>query len=105
VPKDLESRRRAIARAFRASARPNDVATLHEQVATLTGRVDLLANELAAMRRGDVLPPMSGTDDDEEPPAGRVSVPPLMPAKISTRVFDVLLGGAMPERSVNSQLA
>jgi hypothetical protein len=71
-------------------------------VDTLARRVDALAASLDELRSRD-----SRTDDrvaladsvpvipmapDEEPPAGRVSVPPVTAATISNHAFDVLLG-------------
>src|SRR4051794_21455980 len=103
MPHDLDTRRRAIARAFRAAARGeqrpsarSDIATLRDTVAALERRVDELVREVEALRTPrqesmlDRLP--ITTPPEDEAPAGRVAVPPVTAGKISNQAFDVLLG-------------
>ena len=104
MPKDLESRRRAIVRAFRSSARTADrgddsadVAALKRRVSTLEQRVAELTRVLDGLASHDFTSLPVSAVPDEEPPAGRVSVPPVTAAKISNQAFDVLLG-TVPSR-------
>jgi hypothetical protein len=95
VPTDLDLRRSAIIRAFRATTRDDDSAVLRRRVDALAARVDELATELAALRcTVEPAPPVStgGTIAGEEAPAPRITVPPVTPAKISDQALDVLLG-------------
>jgi hypothetical protein len=104
VPNDLESRRRAVARAFRAVARnPDrttgkhagrsaDVAPLEQRVAALAERVDELTRVVNALRPADVSAIPIVHVIEEEAPANRVSVPPVTAGRISNQAFDVLLG-------------
>jgi hypothetical protein len=105
VPSDLDSRRRAIARAFRASSRADDVATLQQTVAGLAARVEELAREVEALRRLDAARAWAPAANDEEPPAGRVSVPPITPAKLSNQAFDVLLGTVPRDVGAETRIA
>jgi hypothetical protein len=105
VPIDLDIRRRAIVRAFRSSARPDAITEVQRALVTLTQRVDELAREVDALRRrgNEHLP--SAPALEEEPPNGRVSVPPITAATISTQAFDVLLGTAAGEVEARSRIA
>ena len=104
VPNDLDSRRRAIVRAFRAGARADDVGALQRAVKTLTHRVEELAREVEGLRRPEVGHPQAPAPD-EEPPGGRVSVPPITPSRISNHAFDVLLGTVTRDVQAESRIA
>jgi hypothetical protein len=110
VPNDLEARRRSIIRAFRAggraSERTDEIKLLQQTVTALSRRVDELTGELRALQHGAAIrsaPAFVASEEahaDEEPVAGRVSVPPITPARISNQAFDVLLGAVTePSRS------
>jgi hypothetical protein len=115
MPHDLDTRRRAIARAFRAAARGddrparNDMAELKQTVDGLQQRVEELAKQLEELRGPrdvamlDRLPIIPPPPEDEAPP-GRVAVPPVTPAKISNQAFDVLLG-SVSERVADTRIA
>src|SRR5436853_4311695 len=111
MPNDLESRRRAITRALRRATRSDDrpapasdtdvdVTALEQRVTDLVERVDDLARIVEALQTTQpaLIPVTSFVED--EPPAGRVSVPPVTPAKISTQAFDVLFG-TVPSREAD----
>jgi hypothetical protein len=104
VPNDLDSRRRAIARAFRTGGRSDELAELQRAVAALTQRVEELSREVEAFRRREPGHPQPALSD-EEPPGGRVSVPPVTAARISNQAFDVLLGTVSRETEPESRIA
>ena len=102
MPNDLDARRRAIVRAFRAGGRASEhtdeINRLQQSVTALNRRLDELSENMRAMQHRAVVhtvPPAIPADEahaDEEPIAGRVSVPPITPATLSNQAFDVLLG-------------
>ena len=112
MPHDLDSRRRAIARAFRATARADDVTVLNRRIDELSHQVDELSRAVDALRRPSAQPtvvhipvtPMQESAVDEEPPGGRVTVPPITAARISNQAFDVLLG-AVSDREPADRIA
>src|SRR3954447_7731103 len=101
---DLDTRRRAIARAFRAASRGeqwpsarSDIAALRDTIAALERRVDELTRQVETLRTPREVSmldrlPIAPPPPEDEPPAGRVAVPPVTAAKISNQAFDVLLG-------------
>ena len=109
MPNDLDVRRRAIVRAFRTGSpiteRADDIHRLQQTVAALSRRLDELTEEVRAIRHGAavraVTPPTAAAD--EEPLAGRVSVPPITPATLSNQAFDVLLGAVTDGSRVRSE--
>jgi hypothetical protein len=131
VRNDLESRRRAISRALRGASRPvpapqsdhqsgeqsdrqsdrhSEIATLHRAIESLAGRVDELGRAVEELRGRTVAPvlatiPVTPPPADGEPPASRVSVPPITPAKLSTQAFDVLLGTVDADVEAQSRIA
>jgi hypothetical protein len=119
VRNDLESRRRAISRALRGAQRSAvpqpfgeqpDIAKLHRAIDSLNSRIDELASAVEELRGRTVAPaldtiPSTPPPADDEPPASRISVPPITPARLSTQAFDVLLGTVGVDVEPESRIA
>lgn len=100
VHDDLAARRHAVACALSLGSQSrtsetDDVGALRRAVDALSQRVDELARELDAVRaarRPHVTGGLPIVAPVDEASISRVSVPPVTPAKLGNRAFDVLLG-------------